>query len=229
MDKIRGIQVTEGKVFNKPLKVVTNKSWKRQNDVGVLVAVPDNAVVEFKHLEVYDTGLPIKHVSGNLRINTLIAIDFTADLLNSAGNLFIDQLIVEIDAYKMTKKDYAEYHMDAIGQFFNKNKADVSNVRINNLDVLITGKYVQGMLLSEGYNDYSNFNIGSGNVEVQLDYPYALNANQLRDSYINFGDNGILIKRRKATEFRTSNVTIKRGSHLQVVEYDSDAKNIYVA
>ena len=229
MNKSKGLHLKSSKIFNEPIRITTNQSYKKQGDVGVLVDVPEGDTVEFKHLEVYDTGLPIRHLSGNLVIGTLIAVDFTADLLNSIGNLFIDTLIVEVDGSRLTKQDYNNYHVDALGQFYNKLKTNVSNVHIRNIEAIITGEYIQGMMLSEPYNNYSNFNIGTGSVELQLDYPYALNANQLSDSFINVGNNGIIIKERKKTKFETKDLIIKRHTPGQVIALGKEPNNIHFA
>jgi len=220
------MNITKGGVYNNNIRVETFQSYKRQNDVGVRIEIPKNEVVEFKYLDIRNTGLPIRHISGGLIVQTLVAVDFTADLFNSPGNLTIDNLIVEVDGSNFSRADYRKYHVDALGQFFSKNK-NVTNVTINNIEAVITGKLIQGMMLSEGDNDYSNFSIGRGNVEIQIDYPYAFNANQLRDSYINVGDNGIIIKNRKDSNYNTQNVIVKKYSKLQDIIIDS--RSIYYA
>ena len=224
MKPLKKLVVTSAYQRDELLEVKTNKSYLRQGDIAILIDPGDNVDVSFNKIHVTDCGMPIQHKSGNLFIEELIAVDFTADLFNSVGNLFINKLIVEIDG---TGLDYKSYHMDALGQFFNKNKPLVSNVTINNIEALITGKQIQGMMLSEEYNRYSNFTIGRDIVDIQIDYPYALNANQLDNSYINFGDNGIILKDRKGSKFKTEEVIIKRNSFSQNIVTDS--KQIYYA
>ena len=229
MSNYRVLNISEGGYYRKPVKVSTHTSHKRQVDIAVRVNIPSHETVEFGTLEIKDCGLPIRHDSGNLLIRKLIATRFTADLFNSAGNLTIDTLIVDVDGSHLTMDDYKTYHMDALGQFFSRLKTNVENVTINNIEARIKGKQVQGMMLSEPYNNYTNFSIGKGKVDIVMDYPYALNANQLNESYIDVGDNGILIKERKSTKFETSNVTIKKYNNNQTIVLNDKANTVYFA
>jgi len=225
MSRLSSLLVEKGGIFNKDVDIRTNMSYKIDRDFALVIRIPEEETVEFKKLTLSNCGMPIRHQSGTLIIDTLIAVDFSADLFNSGGNIIIDNLIVEVDGSNLTEKDYNRYHSDALGHFFSKTKSGVSNVTINNIDAVITGKYVQGMMLSEPYNDYSNFSIGRGSVNIDIDYPYALNANQLRDSFINLGDNGIFIKNRKSSKFKTKDIIVKRYGEEQIISVDS--KDIY--
>jgi len=214
--KYSNLHIINGRTYKQFVHVKSHSSYKRQNDVGIRVELPDNEVLEFKTLEISKTGLPIRHLSGKLVIETLIATDFTADLFNSGGKIFIDTLIVDVDGSKFDK-NYNNYHMDALGQFFSTKHTNVNDVIINNIQARIRGKNTQGFMLSEAYNDYSHFRIGEGKVQIEMDYEYTLNAIQLRDSFINVGDNNIIIKNRKNSKFGSSNVEIKAYSSQNII------------
>lgn len=176
-----------------------------QNDVALRVHTPFHQETIIEYLKIRDCGLPLRHTNGKLKITTLDCKRFTADLLNSHGDLEIENLIVEYDNPDFIYSD--NYHVDALGQFFDNINKVVSNVKIHNIHARIKGPKIQGFMLSEDH-DYYNFKIGTGKVDIKLDYKYAFVANTLRDSFINVGNNGVKIKNVKRSKYNSDNVKI---------------------
>lgn len=190
-----------------------------QGDNPLRIRAPEHAVVKFGYLNISDCGMPIRHESGRLEIQTLHCTDFTADLFNSHGNLFIDTVIVDVDQRSFTEEDYAKIHPDKLGQFFSKTGV-VKDVQINNIYARIRGELVQGFMLSED-NVYEKFSICEhGVADIKLDYEYAFVGNTLKNSYINVGDNAIKIMNVKCAVHESSGVTLEQHSEEQVIDTD---------
>ena len=197
-------------------KYITGRSKSMmQDDVAVVVNAKGD--VHFDTLEIWDCGLPLVHTGGNLFIDKLKLQDFSADAFNSYGNLFINELEV---SYYYDYKYSNDYHVDALGQFFNFT-GSCSNVYIGKIKAEIVGSKVQGMMLSEA-NKYSNFSIGSEGADISLDYPYAFVANTLEDSYINVGNNGLKIKEVKDSLYNTNNIWIERPEGVLIYHKEGD-------
>jgi len=189
----------------------------RQNDVALRIRSQGRVV--FDKLIIRDCGMPIRHESGDLYIHTLDAARFTADLLNSTGNIEIFNLIVDFDGTNFTWEDYKGIHPDALGQFFDHKTGVVRNVKIHNIYARIRGELIQGFMLSET-DQYTNFHIGTGSVDIEIDYKYAFSANTLEDSYVNVGDCGVRILDKKLSDYTSGNVEIERHSSAQLINTD---------
>lgn len=210
--------VKEGGIYG-DLELSGSDPSKMQDDVAWRVMIPEGDTAEFGYVKIRDCGLPLRHDSGFLKINTLDCKRFTADLFNSHGDLDIENLVVDYDGTDFTAEDYEGYHPDALGQFFCKSKDEVKNVRIHNIYARIKGELIQGMMLSEG-NDYSGFSIGGGDVDIKIDYPYAFVANTLKESDIDVGDNGVKVQNVKCSDHQSCAVVVKRHSELQTIVTD---------
>jgi len=178
----------------------------QQDDVALRIRVPHDQDIRFNDLKIRDCGLPLRHDSGNLQIGLLDAARFTADLFNSGGHLDIHTLKVVFD---WSEYEYSDaYHVDALGQFFNHVTNVCRYVRIHNIDATIIGPKVQGFACTEPHQ-YIDFKVGTGTVKIRMEYKYGFFANNLEDSYINVGTNGVKILKRKPCHCRTDNVKIE--------------------
>lgn len=188
---------------------INENNQREMAEYGLLInTVNPWDVVEFDELEIVNVKVPIIHRRGILKIGKLTCANFSHDLLNSGGNLTIDQLNVEYhgDRWKFNR---AGYHSDALGQFFNDKSGICANVEINNIYARITGKSSQGMMLSSGKTDYINFNIGMVSADIEIDYRYAFVANSLKYSLLNMGDNNsVKIRNVKKGIFNTTSVYV---------------------
>ena len=200
---------------------------KRQDDNPLRIKAPDNEVVQFQHLKITDCGMPIRHESGKLKIQTLECKRFTADLFNSHGDLEIVNIIVDYDGSDFTEEDYKKLHPDALGQFFNKTTKKCGNVKIHNIYATIRGKLIQGFALTEDH-DYHNFDINIGDGYINIDYKYAFFANTLRDSKLNLGNNGVKILKRKPTRYVSAGTKIIQHSDNQIIVLDKDSSVLKV-
>ena len=188
-----------------------------QYEIPLRVEIEDGGTCRCDYVKIRDCGLPLLHRKGRLEIGTLDCARFTADLFNSHGDLKITNLIVDFDS-DFEHSD--EYHADALGQFFSeKTGGRCGNVKIKNIFARIRGEDVQGMMLSETDN-YHDFHIGYGDVDIEIDYPFAFVANTLQDSYINMGDNGIKILKRKKSKYRSKRVFVENYSDDQELQLD---------
>lgn len=190
-------------------KYISGESPEKMQDDVALVVDTDGEVL-FDTLELYKCGVPLVHKNGKLKIKRLLAYDFTADLLNSWGNLEIDELVVYYNNPDFLYSD--KYHVDALGQFFG------SNVTIKKITARIKGSKVQGMMLSEPIL-YENFFIGENGVDIQIEYPFVFVANTLRNSALNFGDHNIKIKKVKDSEYHSANIFIENSKG--IIKYNS--------
>lgn len=193
-----------------------------QDDVAMRVMHPDGTLATYGAVKIRDCGLPLRHDSGDLYIETLDCKRFTADLFNSHGNLEIVNLIVDYDGTEFTEEDYEGYHPDALGQFFNHKTKKCGNVKIHNIYARIRGNLIQGFALTEGH-DYHNFDIDIGEGFIEIDYKYAFFANTLRDSNLNLGNNGVKILKRKPTDCISTNTFITRCSKDQIIILDDNS------
>ena len=210
--------VREGGCYG-DLELTGSDKSKMQDDVAWRVMLNDGDSAEFGYVRIRDCGLPLRHDSGLLKIHTLDCANFTADLFNSAGNLDIENLVVDYDGRDFSAEQYETYHPDALGQFFSAVLSEVKNVRIHNIYARIKGPLIQGMMLSEE-NVYSNFTIGGGLVDIQIDYPFAFVANTLEQSDIDVGDNGVKISNVKCSAHVSCDVNVKRYSQEQQIMSD---------
>ena len=197
--------VNSSRDYEKKVVLLGNDMSVRQGDIALRTRLGFADEVNFAKLESHSCGIPFVHSRGQLNIEELYCHNFTADLFNCAGNLDIDKLFVEYDDASFIYSD--EYHVDALGQFFNKSGTTVRNVRIGSIVARIKGKHVQGMALTER-NRYTDFDIGWNGVDIEIDYKYAFLANQLDNSRINFANSGVRILEKKETVHNTHKVTI---------------------
>jgi hypothetical protein len=203
--------------FEKEIDIIGSNPQARQGDIALRTNITENEIIIFNKLNIRKCGIGFLHNRGNLFIRELHATDFTADLYNSRGNLFIDKLYVDVDGSKLPYSD--KYHMDALGQLFAPRGQTVSNVYIGEIHARIKGEYIQGMMLSEGICRYSNIRVGEAGANIEMDYKYAFVANQLDNSYINVGDAGIRISKRKASKYSTHDVRVQDNAEcLQVID-----------
>lgn len=191
--------------YEKKVVLLGNDMSLRQHDIALRTRLGFDDEVNFTQVEIHSCGIPFVHNRGQLNIEELYCHNFTADLFNCAGNLDIDKLYVEYDDASFIYSN--AYHVDALGQFFNKSGTTVRNVRIGSIVARIKGKQVQGMALTET-NRYTDFDIGWNGVDIEMDYKYAFLANQLDSSRINFESNGVRILKKKKTHHNTHKVVI---------------------
>lgn len=216
------VNITHGLCYGDLVITEGGNPSKMQDDVALRVNTPPQDTTTYSEVYIRRYGLPIRHDCGKLKIKKLDADEFTADLGNSHGDLDIKFLKVNYDGSDFTEEDYELYHPDAGFQFYDYKTKDCGNVNIPNIEATITGDLIQFMMLSEAH-DYHNFNIGRGNVDISIQYKYAFVANNLRDSYIDVGNNGVKIMNVKDSEFVSSNVTIVRYSDDQLIDVDFEA------
>ena len=207
--------VTESRDFTKPTILCGNDASKRQNDIALRTKLSFRDEVNFARLDIHSCGIPFRHDRGQLNIEELYCRNFTADLFNCAGNLDIDKLYVEYDDSSFIYSD--DYHVDALGQFFNKFQNTVRNVRIGYIYARIKGQNVQGMALTES-NRYTDFDIGWNGVDIEIDYKYAFLANQIDSSRLNMGANGVRILKKVPTIHNTHKVILSRHSTPMVLD-----------
>lgn len=184
-------------------------------DIGLQVNVPEGEVLYIENLELENVFVGIiKFGLGELRIDNLHIHHFGGDAMNIRGSN------VHIENYKVhdcePTRPYSEYHCDAILQAYDFDTKEIHSITINNLDAIIKGDQVQGIILSEAH-DYFNINIKG---TIQSEYPYGFVANSLRNSSIDIGDSGVKIMNVKESEFGSNAVEIVRYSEDQLIDVD---------
>jgi len=202
------------------LHLVGTNPDELDGDVALRINAPFHHELIFDVLTLSKCGMPLRHESGKVKIRVLDAYDFKADLFNSCGNLEIENLIVHFDGSDFTEEDYkTTLHPDALGQFFDHLTKTVSNVKIHNIYARITGPFIQGMMFSEAHKHF-NIQIGTGYVDIQIEYEYAFVANTLENSFVNVGDNGIKIMEVKPSLHNSNKVEYLRYSDDQKIDVD---------